>query len=254
MRNVAEVAKASFARAVIATLLGVLWIIPSGRAASADFIQVLAERLGTKPDFLVLNLPPRPAAWPGAIFTYDLRIPIVRGSGDDPALSRGNKINIEGTSMVELGGASAAGWGALFSIAAKAAEVAEVTMSFPETRIVDLDYSELLKRIQQSPQALAAAKRGRVPLIVVKAYEGTPTLTLAKKSGVSAEAWAARKIPLAQAQISANVEGQDRITYQTTDRIVFAFETMKADFDIVDKGAATGPQVAWRLEPSPLPI
>src|SRR5262249_23757581 len=122
---------------LLSLLLGLGVLGASNQIAKADFVQVLADRLGTKPEFLVINLPPRPAAWPGAIFTDDLRLPIVRGKADDPAFARGDPINIEATSLTGIGASSAAGWGTIFSIAAKAADIAQIIMSFPDARIID---------------------------------------------------------------------------------------------------------------------
>src|SRR5262249_54871013 len=65
-----------------------------------DFIKTLADRLQTKPEYLIFNLPPRPDAWPGAIFTNDFRLPIVRGRKDDPALARGEPIEIDVTDLI----------------------------------------------------------------------------------------------------------------------------------------------------------
>jgi outer membrane protein OmpA-like peptidoglycan-associated protein len=80
-------------------------------------------------------------------------------------------------------------------------------------------------------------RRGEVPLIVYRAYEGTPHVTLVRRTGASAEAWA-RLRQSAEAGLSAAIESDDRVEYKGQTPVVFAFEAMRVQLDAkdLDKG------------------
>lgn len=210
-------------------------------AAYADFKDTLAAKLAANAVYLVVNIPPRPGAWPGAIFTYNLRLPIKYGDPNDPALKRGEPISIQAEGVFDASvkaDAAYSFWSFWITAAAKAGDAADVVMTFPDARIVDMKYDELVHHIETCPGALEAAKRGQIPLIVVKAYEGTPTVTITRKAGVSAEAWA--KVPKAALEVGAesSVVSKDQVIYRAGAPTVFAFETSQVLFDLHD--LATG--------------
>jgi hypothetical protein len=212
-----------------------LSVVPCASQAQ-DFIKTLADRLQTKAEYLVFNLPPRPGAWPGAIFTSDFRMPIVRGRSDDPALARGEPIEVDVTDLIGYGAGAQGGFWSLFSVAAKAGDTATVKLTFPDLRVIDILYEEVTKRAQQSPVAQAAARRGSFPFVIVKSYEGTLTLTVVKKANASAEAMADIKKAAIQARLEASALSEDHAVYKTTTPIVFAFEVMKAKMSPTNSG------------------
>jgi len=140
------------------------------------------------------------------------------------------------TDLGAIGAGAQAGISTWFSVAAKAQGTATVTMSFPDLRVVDILLDEATKRAQQSPAAQLAARRGRFPFVVVKSYEGTLTLTIAKKATASAEAMADIKKAATQARLEASAISEDRFIYKTTAPIVFAFEVMQARYSPSDGG------------------
>jgi hypothetical protein len=154
--------------------LFVLWAI-SDTSRAQDFTGTLADRVQTKAEYLVLNVPPRPAVWPGAIFSFDYRTPIVLGRKDDPALARGEPIEVDVTDLIAVGAVTQASARSWLSVGARAADAATVTMSFPDLRVIDIVLDDAKKRAQQWLSA-QAAKQGPFPFIVVKSYEGTPRL------------------------------------------------------------------------------
>lgn len=200
-------------------------------AAYADFKDILAAKLGGNREYLVANIPPRPGAWPGAIFTYNLHVPLKHGDPKDPALNKGDP------TFIQAGGAFdasvKAGWALslfFFTVDAKAGDAADVVMTIPDARIVDMESGELVHHIETCPPALEAAKRGQKPLIVVKAYEGTPTVTITRKAGVSAEAWAKVKA-VSEVGGESSIVSIDQVTYRAGASMVFAFETAEVQVD-----------------------
>jgi len=236
---------------MLARMIGALLVLScllSGQA-DAQVNDVLAQRLGADPNYLVLNIPTRPGAWPGAIFTDDLRIPIVRGREDDPELKRGPPMSIEATDFISFGAGAGANVKSWFSFAAKASETGKVLISFPDIRVVDLTFDELKKRIRASQSVLDAMKRGIYPLVVIRAYEGTPTIKISKEAAASAEASAKLSAAATEANVQAGVSSGDYVVYRAGERVVFAFETMKAF-----ASANSGTEVAWELQKGPASV
>jgi hypothetical protein len=146
------------------------FVLLSSSAARADFREIIVQRFAATPEYLILNLPPRPGAWPGAVFTANMRFPITYGKADDPALHRGSAVSIDAQDgyAVDAGAkVTGAGW---FGVSAEAAAVANVVMYFPDAQIVDMSYEDLLHHVEISPEIIAAAKRGQIPVMVVRAY------------------------------------------------------------------------------------
>jgi hypothetical protein len=199
-------------------------------AKAEDFRSVLASRLSANAEDLVLNLPPRPDAWPGAIFTWNLRIPIKHGDPKDPALKRGAELAINASEALDASVNAGGGYGSWLGLSTSAKDIASISMSLPDARVVDMDWEELIKHAQASKEALAAANRGQTPVIVIKSYEATPVITLTRKSGASADAWAKLKRD-AQVGVKADAASDDTITYKGSQPIVFAFETEQVLFD-----------------------
>lgn len=213
--------------------LAVGFLLLTTSALRADFKDSLASRLSVDPTYLVVNLPPRPEAWPGAIFTWNLRIPIHRGNSKDPALRSGTPIAINATEAIDVSAGAKGGYASWLGLSASAADLADVTLSLPDVTVVDMEVGELIKRVKASDEAVKAAKRGQAPLIVIKSYAATPIITVKRKSGVSAEAWA-KLNKEAQVALQAQMTSADSITYKGSEPIVFAFETQQVDFDLKD--------------------
>jgi hypothetical protein len=198
--------------------------------AKADDRQVIATTFHCDPQYLVMNLPPRPDTWPGAIFTTNLRLPIKHGDPKDPALHRGLAMGINSNAGFDLGASAKGGLSGLFGVSAGAGDSANITLYFPDARIVDMDLSDLINHVKSSNDAIDDVRHGHIPLIVVKSYLGTPVITITKKSNASADAWAQAKVDVS-AGVKATAETTDSITYTGKDEIVFAFETSEIHLD-----------------------
>jgi hypothetical protein len=197
--------------------------------ASADFKDVVANRFSSNAENLIINVPPRPGTWPGAIFTYNMRFPSKKGDANDPALRRGDKIAIEAKDGLRLDASSKAIVWSFFRVSAEAADSADVVMSFPDAQLVEMNAADLVQRVATG-SAASAAKRGQIPLIISRAYLGTPLVTISRKPDASPGAWAKAKAGFeAGAQAAASV--QDSVSYTAGDPFIFAFEVDQIAFD-----------------------
>lgn len=209
-------------------------------AARADDKQIVARTFHANSEYLVMNLPPRPDAWPGAIFTANLRFPISHGDPNDPKLHRGQAVVIDSKDGFDLTGSLNGGASGWLGGSVEAGDVADVVMSFPDARIVDMDMGDLIRHVEASADAIAAAKRGQIPLLVVKAYSGTPTVTINRKLNASLEAWGKLRSNI-KVGAGAAASTDDSVSYKGNGEIVFAFETSQIQFDPSDlnKGKIT---------------
>ncbi len=197
-------------------------------AAQADFKDVIAARFSSRADYIILNLPPRPGAWPGAILTYNMRFPAKAGDPNDPASRRGDKAAISAAEGFRLDTSSRASvWGSL-KLPPSAGDSAEVVMSFADAQPMEMEPRDLARRIEGAEAASAAARRGQMPLVIRRAYVGTPMITISRKADTSQEAWAKVK-----AGLDANARGAegDAITYPAGEPFPFAFEADQINFD-----------------------
>jgi hypothetical protein len=113
--------------------------------------------------------------------------------------------------------------------------MSNVTISLPDLRVVSMDYDALVQRIKKSTSVTEAIKRGQVPVIVVKAYLATPTISITRAAAASAELSGRLKDGVkASAGASAGESGQT--IYKAESPIIFAFETSQIEFDPADFG------------------
>jgi hypothetical protein len=199
-------------------------------AANADFREVVAGRFSSNPENLIINLPPRPAAWPGAVFTYNMRFPIKPGDTNDPALHRGEKTSIQANDGFRLDGSSKASLWSFLRIPASVIESTDVVMSFADAQAVDMTAPDLLRRAETADAAAAAGRRGQIPLIVNRAYVGTPIVTITRKADASPESWGKVQSTL-EASAQGKVSIGDVVSYAASEPIVFAFEVNQISFD-----------------------
>jgi hypothetical protein len=201
--------------------------------AYADFRDIVAQRFSSSPEYVILNLPPRPGSWPGTIYSSNMRVPFAYGKPDDPVLHRGATVSITAQEGYDIGATAKGGISSWVKLSADASSVADVVMFFPDAQIVDMSYADLVRRIETSAEAIAVAKRGQIPVIIIKAYVGTPTIVVTKKDAASADAWA-RLSKQVSAGASAKATAGNSITYQAGAPIPFAFEISQIEFDPSD--------------------
>jgi hypothetical protein len=208
--------------AFLTYILGIELAVANDRDVVANIFHVDVK-------YLVMNLPPRPDTYPGAIFTSDLRFPIVYGNVADSALHHGPPIGIDSSDGFTLSGGAGVELPSLFGVSATAANDADIILSFPDARIIDMTLHDLVKHIEQSPDAMDSVKAGQKPIIIVRSYSGTPTVTITRKVGASASAWDRIKA-LVTLKATASTETDNTIAFRGKDEIVFAFETSEIHF------------------------
>jgi hypothetical protein len=198
--------------------------------ARAGLKETIAEKFGVAPSAFVLNLPPRPGCLPGSIFTDDLRVPLSRTRLDDPKLEFGPMFQFSADVGSELGANAGGGVSDWFGVAAKASAVSNAVIEFKNARIVELLGPELKRRVLADPDALAAAARRIPPFAVLRAFQGSATLTLTKKDAASAEAWAKAKQAAVQASVGANASAEDKLVIVVAEPFVFGFEVVQLNY------------------------
>lgn len=200
----------------------------------ADDKDIVARLFHTNPEYVVMNIPPRPNVWPGAVFSSNMRLPIVFGNEADPDIRRGSPIAIDVDSGFNIGGEVRGGMGSLFRASAGASDAVQVVMSFPDARISEMNLTSLRQKLANSKEVNDALKVGFLPIVVVRTYSGTPTITVSKKSGLSAEAFAKIKAEISAGGRAA-ASNDSEITYKAGENFVFAFETMQVSIDSNNK-------------------
>ena len=196
----------------------------------AGLKETIADKFGVPPNAFVLNLPPRPGCLPGSIFTDDLRVPLSRTKLDDPKFEFGPTFQFSADIGSELGANAGAGVSDWFGVAAKASAVSNAVIEFKNARIIELLGPELKRRVLADPDALAAAARKIPPFAVLRAFQGTATLTLTKKDAASAEAWAKAKQAAVQANVGANASAEDKLVISVAEPFVFGFEVVQLNY------------------------
>lgn len=205
-------------------------------AAAADLQHVLAQELGVDARNLIPNLPPRPGCLPGSIFTDDLKIPLERTSPADAALDRGVAFSLDADAATLAGGGGGGGIAGLFGLAASYRASTNATLNVAKGVVIDMLGPQLKTRLLASAAAKSAANRGHDPFIVSRAYEGSVTVTIGRKAGGSAEAWAKLKTSAAQANLNGEMQGDSRLVFRIPGRFVFAFEVVQGKYLITHLG------------------
>jgi hypothetical protein len=202
-------------------------------AVRADDRDTVASLFHVDSKYLVMNLPPKPDRWPGAIFTNDLRFVIKYGTKSDPDLHRGDAVMASSNDSFNLG-ANVAGGNSWIGISADAGDVGEVKVYFPDARVIEMSRDDLVKHIAQSPSAIADVKDGKTPIVIIRAFAGTPTIVVSKKATASVSAWD-RFLSTFQIQGAIKGDKDNSVTYSGKDEFVFAFETAEVHY-----GSGTG--------------
>jgi len=211
--------------------------VPPARAG--DMKAELARRMNAKPGDFVLNFPPRFGCLPGSIFTDDLRLPLERTHTDDPALTRGPAFGLD-ADLGEIASAETGGtFAPIFGFLLSHRSLGTTTVQIEQAHVIEILGGDLKKRLLASEAARSAANRGIDPFVVFRAYEGIISLNLTRKRDTTADAWARVKADSAQVHASGELASDDAVLFKLPERIVFAFEIMRATYVTTHLG--TGP-------------
>ena len=137
-----------------------IWLFAT--PANADFKDVVAARFSSRAENVIVNVPPRPGAWPGAVLTYNMRFPAKSGDPGDPALRRGDKTSIPAEDGFRLDAKSKASVWSFFRLSPAAGDSAEIVMSFTDAQAIDMNAQDLVRRVEAAEAAAAAARRANL--------------------------------------------------------------------------------------------
>jgi hypothetical protein len=215
-------------------IAGIVFLLP--RLSRPTLRAALSRALNVREADLVLNLPPRPDCYPGAVFPPDMSIALVTANGSQPDLRRGSAFTIDSASLGDAAAAGGveAGW---IGEALQNREGADIQIRIENGRVVEIPVPVLKKRLIESEEVRHVAERGYDPLVIIRAYEGVLRIVFTRRRGMSAAGWAAfqlRARSATQDGVTMNVKGglSDDATLEiaTSEPIVFAFETRSAKY------------------------
>jgi len=211
---------------LVAALIAFLaWLIP--KLLVKDPVQVLEEQLRVQKGALILNLPPRPARYPGTVLLPRLQnAPVVFVESDDTALKRGSKYKL-GSSHKSEGQATGSLESDVLDEVAEGLEHLELEIEIPRGQVVEMLVSDLLARLKSS--TIAADSNADV---VVRSFEGPIRYRLARRSEYSLELWksftdrlksADFADELVEVKVGAGSSSESEVTIQVSEPVVFAY-------------------------------
>lgn len=197
-----------------------------------DLATMLAEEFDADPNFLSLNLPPRPDRYPGTtlLAPYDIFLKSVKST--DMALNRGSlhefTRQFSGTSE-----GKSKSIGNMFQIVANSQ--AKVDFEFKSTNSSVVEREELLKHVENL--ALAEdIKEGAPANVIYRSFEGKLVMTVKRHRTLfgGMDAWNELVDDLKSGGIDTvafeiNLEEEDEVRFEFSEPIVFAFEACSAE-------------------------
>lgn len=193
-------------------------------SAIADMSVDLAKSLNTDPDYLIINIPPRAQAVPSSVYRLRGWLPILIGDLADKDLKKGDETSIDASAAVNGAGSVGANLMRVIGLSGSADIAAETSVLLPDAHSIEMVQDRIIDKITSSQEVQHACQRGEQMVVITKSYEGTPTVTMLKKEGGSAEAFEKAKLNAAQARADIKIDAADRFAYSAKSPIIFAFE------------------------------
>ncbi len=187
----------------------------------ADLRSDLAKRYQAEPEFYVMNLPPKPGGWPGSIYDGRMRFALVRAEQKDNPAAAGPAFEMSVEIKLDASASAGVSLLPLFGVSAEASHAAVAFLNIQKAQIFEMTLPQLRDRIKALP---TQDQRPPGPVIVHRAYVGVPSLTLGRKNGADAEAWAKLKSGLVDANARASAAADEKIVIALQEPIVFAYE------------------------------
>ncbi len=189
--------------------------------ASADLRSDLAKKFQAEPEFFVMNLPPKPGGWPGSIYDSKMRFALVRAELKDSPAAAGAVFKMSVELKFDASAAAGTTFFPIFGVSAEASHSTVAFLNIQKAQIFEMTLPQLRDRVKALP---SQEQRLPGPVIVHRAYVGLPSLTLGKKNGADAEAWAKIRSGLVDANARASVAADEKIVITLQEPIVFAYE------------------------------
>jgi len=205
---------------------------------TGDLKHKLAQKLGVKPEFLMVNIPPASGRTPGSTFAKKATvIPVLEVPRSDPDMHAGAEFNIDWSdaSLGKAKGNVTAGiLGSIFSDA----ESSNFEIKASHCRVLEMPFGELKKRLLSSQAILNSSAEGISLFVIVRAFEGQLSIRIKRAQDASGEAWARTQqnaVTLSDpkyggdAALNVNSEGKDQFVVEWKEPVVFAYELQKAE-------------------------
>jgi len=200
------------------------------KSALADALHVPHER---KDDFFI-NLPPADSRYPGAILAGNKLLVLQPSTANDRGFLTGQHFSLtaDDSTVADAAGSLDSD---LIRSAAKDRENVSLELVIDDGTVIELPVPELKRLLLESESAKSAANKGVDPLIVDRAYVGTLTFVLKRKSDAGAKlvsdiakSGALASSTVAKLDATRAAEGELKVTI--SDPIVFAFEVSAASY------------------------
>lgn len=200
------------------------------RGALAAALDIPASRAQ---DFFV-NLPPAGSRYPGAILIAPQMLVLEQSTANDTGVTEGGHFTMvasDSTVANALSGFSSN----VLSTAGRDKEDVEVVLRVSDGKVLEMPVAELKQRLLSSQSAQSAANKGTDPVVITRAYSGTLSFTLRRKSSAGARLIAdAAKAPELKAngsvKLDASKSGEGEITIEVAQSVIFAFEASSARY------------------------
>lgn len=224
------------------SVLGVLVTVSVFFLAPSTYTlqDALAKQFGQNPKFIQVNVPPLPGLYPGAVIVHPEvgKIALLISSTattDAP----GPEFSIQGASLSASGltlGARADALSQMLSDSDRFSFTIELT----HARVHERTLLDLKKAVLADENILSAYRKGARPEVVHRAYEAVPTITVRRRTKVTADEWAKIK-GKAALESQAQVNSDDSTSFVAKTPVVLAFQTVQVDYLSKELGSAGKP-------------
>jgi hypothetical protein len=254
-------AKAGKNRKRVIWLLGTILVLFVGfftwikwRSNAMTLQQSLAHELQVSPDLLVINMPPAPGRYPGAVLVNPkpgqyFAVKQVERPATQPTASftMASRRILDGTAVLKSATRFAGG-----SLAGL--ESVTVEMELAQGRVFEAELPKLRDELLANTDVYKASKNRQQPEVIVRAYEAIPKIILRRTSSISAEAWA--KVKDAAISSEGAIDQGESVTIQLKSAVVVGFESATVEYvtDNFSIGGPTGVKLIPKRTPvGPLP-
>lgn len=223
------------------------------KSALASALHVGNER---KDDFFI-NLPPASSRYPGAILAGNKLLVLEPSTANDSGFLEGQHFSLtsDDAAVADAAGSLDSN---LIRSAAKDTENFSLELVVENGTVLELPVPDLKRRLLDSESAKSAANKGVDPLIIDRAYVGTLTFVLKRKSDTGAKlisdiekSGALASSTVAKLDATRAAEGDLRVTILSP--VVFAFEVISASY-ITNNLSVVPTDVNFRrIRPADLP-
>jgi hypothetical protein len=189
----------------------------------------LAKQFGQNPKFIQVNVPPLPGLYPGAVIVHPEagKLALLKSS-TKPTDGPGPDFSIQGASLSVSGLTLAARTDAIGQILGDSDRFS-FTIDLNHARVHERTLLDLKKAVLADGEILIAYQKGAQPEVVHRAYEAVPTITVRRRSKVTADDWEKVKAKAAH-ESHAQVNSDDSTSFVATTPVVIAFQTVSVEY------------------------